>query len=92
MQKITIVILAIMVNTIANAQFFRSNIDFYEYDYTMSSNRLFSTPSYQKNNVKQVDMKMLDPKNNSIKRSISYLINKNGVRYQYNYFNYPQFI
>lgn len=87
MKKITLVILAIMVNTIANAQFFRSSIDFYEYDYTMFSNRLYSIPSYQKNNVKQVDMKTLDPKTNSVKRSISYLINKNGVRYQYNYFN-----
>jgi len=88
MKKITFVFLSIItILNVANAQLFGSRIDFYEYDYTMYNNRLFATPSYQKNGVKQVDIKMLDPKTNGIKRSISYLINKNGVRYQYNYFN-----
>lgn len=88
MKKITFAFLLIstLLNS-ASAQFFGSRIDFYEYEYNMSSNRLYTTPSYQKNGVKQVDMKMLDPKTNAVKRSTSYLINQNGVRYQYNYFN-----
>lgn len=83
MKKLTFLFCAWLCCHTAQAQLFRNGISFYEFEFSQSNNRLFANSNYQENKVKQVEVKQLGTKSNSVKKISSYLINPVGITYEF---------
>lgn len=83
MKKLTFLFCAWLCCHAAQAQLFGDGISFYEFEFSPSNTRLFANSNYQKNKVKQVEVKQLNTKSNSIKRTYYYAINPIGIAYEY---------